>query len=76
MFRTTIRYTGLKEKCNNVSLLEFYINYLPRYKYYWLHNIHDMTFCILSMYVFRYTRDYFQQQNLRKIKLEAHYDMR
>ena len=68
--------TDLKEKLNIVSLLEFYINYQVRKKYKQI-LLHNITFCkYVGMYYFTYTRSYFQLYNLRKVKLEAHYELK
>ena len=68
--------TDLKEKLNIVSLLEFYINYLTRKKYKQI-LIHDITFYkYVGMYLHNFTRSYFQVKNLRKIKLEAQYELK
>ena len=50
--------TAIREKFNNLILLEFYKNYLPRIKYFWLHNIYSP---FRNMYLYIPTWSYFQE---------------
>ena len=43
-------YIELKEKFNNVFILEFYKNCLPRNKYSWLDNIYLLYLFIISLF--------------------------
>ena len=46
----SIRDFELKEKFNNVSLFEFYNNYLPRNIYSWLHYTYSL-FGNINLYI-------------------------